>query len=108
MIFFKLKEGVDREQFWKQWTQVWGPPHVGWTGVKKWSLNRVINVETGDPDNCPYGIAEIWWENRVIKDYGSKGFFDDNPQMHRIREEFRSKVAGKVMAEVEEKVIIDL
>jgi hypothetical protein len=66
MTTFSLREGTDPAKFWKYHTEVYAVEfiNVAGPGLKKYVINRVINMLDGNPGFV--GLIEMWWENKEI------------------------------------------
>ena len=97
VVMFSLPEGTDPDQFWKYWQEVHVADVLKLPGLRRYVINRVANVVTGEARF--WGFAETWWDSEEAM-YQA---FDSPPGKACIKD-FFSRVVGLFATIVEEKV----
>ena len=106
MAYFQLPQGTDGEEFWKNWVNSFAASHLDWPGIKKYEVSRLKRVMRGPQAKSIYGLAEFWWESQEAFEQDAADH-SRSPERQRRTEEFESKVAWMVLANYEEKVVMD-
>ena len=107
VVFFKLREGVDQDEFWKFWEEVYAPPHMV-PGLIRYCINRFTQVDEGETQY--WGMAEQWFES---KEAYEKMF--ESPELIRLWDDlkrspgcgFIDRISDPVVVWMEEKTIVD-
>jgi uncharacterized protein (TIGR02118 family) len=97
MVMFSLPEGTDPDEFWRYWQEGHVPDVLKLPGLKRYTINRVAKVITGEARF--WGFAETWWdsEQAMYRAFSS-------PLGKSCNEDFFGRVVGILAAILEEKV----
>ena len=107
VAFFQIKKDVDREAFYKMWFDEFAPTHHTWPGLKKYTINRLINVRYGDPAHVLDGIAELWFENEAAYDADLVRHERETARAQRTYDYENNWLIWMNGIKMEQKVIID-
>jgi uncharacterized protein (TIGR02118 family) len=106
IAYFQLPKEADRYAFWDDWNGEFAHSHRRWPGIKKYEITQLLNTVRGNPENSIHGMAEFWWESKEAMEKDAIEHAQ-SPERQRRTEEFEKKTAWMVLAEYEEKIIID-
>jgi len=113
LVLLQLKEGINPDAFWKYWIEVHAPKHLNRPALRKYTVNRVTEVnERSDPSRL-WGMSELWYDSREAWDAlrAQRGTDRDplsDPEMRRGLQEFHSQLAWRAALIVEEKLIVGI
>jgi len=107
IIFYSLPEGTDPDKFWKYHTEVHAVDvkKVAGSRLKKYVINRVTNVESGELKF--FGLIELWWESEEAMNDAYKDMkFLKTSEGKILRDDFYTQVITNLTASVEELEIL--
>jgi uncharacterized protein (TIGR02118 family) len=104
---FQIRKDVDREAFYKMWFDDFAPTHTSWPGLKKYTINRLVDVRYGDPANVLDGFAELWFENEAAYDEDLVRHEREAARAQRTNDYENNWLIWMNGMKMEQKVIID-
>jgi len=99
VMVFRLKAGVDPDEFWKHWQEVHAEQYRKVPYLQKYVINHVVEPIKGEP--VYWGLVETWWAS---KEEHAK--MEQSPQFKAFNDPyFRERIEGAFAAWLEEKQI---